>query len=234
MRIPRPLVGIFIVAATLTTGLDQAHSIVGPTNAFGSYAGTGDAVGVRLGDTSVQEYSLYPGFMGWNASQIDFFRGMMYTAVETRFEPSDLTVSLASDNTIQDVMFVPVPVYEADPSVIAKAACRTDIAWISGSHHHRICDKKQVTIFQPFWTIGLTGDQQVYNVLSHEFGHSVGLRHTPAPCISLELYCIGVGAAGEAQWNSSTPPGTYSLMYSNPSGSISLTLHDYANLNLHY
>ncbi len=238
-RIARAMAAVVLLVAVGSLGVPRASGSLGPTNNFGSRAGAADATGVLLGDSAVQEYSLWPGYMGWSAAQTAFFRGMIYTGVENRFEPSDLTVTQAADNTTQDVRFVPVPVFNADPAVIANALCNVAPGTaIYGAHHHRVCDRHQITIFQAFWTVGLTGDQMVYNVLAHEFGHSVGLRHSESPCADLNLRCVGVSATGATQWNTFTPvPGFTSLMYSfatEPAASNALSLYDYANINLHY
>ncbi len=181
---------------------------------------------------------MWPGYMGWTENQKTFFRGMIYTGVENTYEPSDLTVSQTGDNQDQDVKYVPVPVYYSDPNVAARTECDTGSASKYGSHHHRVCDRKQVTVFQVFWDGALTGDQMVYNVLAHEFGHAVGLRHSDSPCAYLYDYCVGTSANGTAQWNTFVPtPGYTSLMYSAPNASEashSLSLYDYENINLHY
>lgn len=229
-----------ILAVALLSNIRAAGADVGPTNNFGSLAGTQDDTDVRLGDSRYQEYSLWPDFMSWSQSQKDFFRGMIYTGVENTFEPSDLSVSLASDDTDQDVKFVPVPSYYGDnPNAIARTYCDMASAARYGSHHHRVCDTKYVVVFQKFWENGLTGDQMVYNVLAHEFGHAVGLRHSDSPCADLSDGCVGTSATGARQWNTmpyTTPPsGHQSLMYSMALiATPSLTLYEYADLNLHY
>ena len=235
----RTAAAVVLLAATWTLGVPHASTSLGTTNNFGSRAGVADTVNILLGDSALQEYSLWPGYMGWSSAQITFFRGMIYTGVENRFEPSELTVTQAGDNTTQDVRFVPVPVYNADPGVVANALCNVAPGTaIYGAHHHRVCDRRQVTIFQAFWTAGLTGDQMVYNVLAHEFGHAIGLRHSESPCAALEPRCVGVSATGAAQWNTFMPtPGFTSLMYSvanEPAASNALSWYDYGNINLHY
>ena len=182
---------------------------------------------------------MWPGYMSWSTAQKDFFRGMIYAGVENTFEPSDLTVSLAADNTDQDAKFIPVPTYHSDPNVIARTTCDTGSAAIYGANHHRVCDKKFVTIFQTFWESGLSGNEMLYNVLAHEFGHAVGLRHSDSPCLdyATNAACTGVSETGNRQWNSFTPtPGTASLMFSiaDAGASTSLSLYDYANINTHY
>jgi hypothetical protein len=145
----------------------------------------------------------------------------------------DVTVTKAADNTFQDVRMVPVAV-NGPGNTVARTECSMDIATRYGTHRHRVCDRKLITIYQGSY--GFSQDVRRFHIYGHEFGHGLGMRHSNAPCGDLAAVCRGVSTTGEPQWNTHSSPGTDSLMYSGlgSGAAFGLNLQDIGNVNAHY
>lgn len=206
----------------------EASAVVSASNNFGSST---TYPGIYLNDGNVAEWSTWWGYVpGWNATRRDAFKTMQRAAFEY-FEATDLTITEGPDNTKQDVRVVPTDTGSMD---IAITECIIGAAVIYGSDHHKVCDYKQITTFSGAYSQPL--QVQVWNVLGHEFGHEVGLRHSNAPCPMLNAACIGTSATGASQWNTHNAPGTDSFMWQGLStpAAITLNLQDLANIQDHY
>lgn len=214
------------VSIVWVTG-DRAEAGLGPSNNFGS---SGEYPGIYLNDGSTAEWSTWWGFVSWSATRKQEFKTMQRAAFEY-FEATNLTINEGPDNTKQDVRVVPTDTGSSD---IARATCVLGEAAIYGGDHHRVCDYKQITIYSGAYSHPL--GVQVWNILAHEFGHTVGLRHSNAPCEYFDAYCIGVSAVGFTEWNTHTPPGVDSFMWQGLSttAAFSLNLEDVGNIQVHY
>lgn len=195
-----------LVALLLTAGVPADP--VAATN-FGSATGDTHVTRIYLGDSRLQEYSVWGSGIG----------DLAYYAIKGIYEPTDLTVSRAANNTEQDVIIVAAP-----GSGVFWTTCRTDVAAVYGAHHHRVCDKKKITIDTNQWA-GWTDAQRKY-VIAHEFGHEVGLRHSNTS---------QSGTNGTGGYVPNTHPNqTATVMYTGGFGSYALHAHDAAHVNVHY
>ena len=162
-------------------------------NNFGSSTGADAAEKVYLGDSAIHEWSVWTT---WFSVSTSFFDDKIHTQVEGAWEPTQLTINRGARNTEQDVAFVPVEYIDAPDldGPAAKTVCNTANAAIYGTHHHRICDKKIVFVSMEYWYYFVYVGASYENdfTIGHEFGHTVGVRHsgTPSP---LDIEGCGAG-----------------------------------------
>ena len=248
-RRTRTTVRVAVATVTLCLGLGlsttAAQAGVGPSNNFGSdntYGDTGFSA-IMLNDGPISEWAIWWNYVpGWSTTQRNNYAAMAGSGFEY-YESLQVTVTKGADGSDQDVRLVPTTSYSSfDSNLIAVTTCIIPGATIYGSHHHRVCDRKQITTYQHFNTITDLGTA-VFDVLAHEFGHNLGLRHSNAPCnnpagqyaTDAGIGCRGVSAAGTPQANTHNAPGTDSLMYvpAGP-GPNAINLQDAGNINDHY
>lgn len=205
---------VAMVGGVATVGLSPSEQ-VGATN-FGSSAQDTGPAAPRLGDIYIQEYSVYPG--GQSEAS---FGALAYAAIESLYEPTDLSVARAADNTLQDVHI------QALNTGGFRTICRTDIAAIYGAHHHRVCDVKKIEINVASSSWQGWNDAQRKYIFAHEFGHSVGLRHSNNS---------EPGTAENGTLIANTHPNEWgSVMHTLGMGSFALhNPHDIQHINVHY
>lgn len=184
-------------------------------NNFGSSGQDVEGDQIWIADSSIQEYSIW-------GSEPESFGNNAYFGIETTFEPTDLTVSRAADGTDQDVIIVPTTALPS--STIGVMLCRTDVASIYGTHHHRVCDRKKMLINTNIF-YELSEAQKRYT-FAHEFGHAVGLRHSNA----------GHGINENGTYTARTHPGGGTVMATPipAAPSLGLHAHDTSHINVHY
>lgn len=117
-----------------------------------------------------------------------------------------------------------VIIVAAPGSGVFRTTCRTDVAAVYGSHHHRVCDKKKIQIDTNQWA-GWTDAQRKY-VIAHEFGHEVGLRHS-------NTSQSGTNETGGYVANTH-PNQTGTVMYTGGFGTFALHSHDASHVDVHY
>ncbi len=147
----RAVVGVGLsllcLTALLYAGERTANGSAGQSNNFGSDNTVADQYNIHLNDGPIAEWSIWWGYVsGWTTTQRNTFANDTYAGFE-HFEPLDVTVTKAADNTFQDVRMVPVAV-NGPGNTVARTECSMDIATRYGTHHHRVCDRKLITIYQ--------------------------------------------------------------------------------------
>lgn len=235
-RVQAGVCAVFALVASVglccTNG--PAGATAGPSNNFGSDNTVGDiSNAIYLNDGRYVDWSLWWNYIGnWNLQQLSIIINVVEAGTEY-YEPTDLHVTRGADRSTQDVIVVPV---NANPNDIAITGCRIGLPGLTiyGSHHHRVCDRKQITIYNGTWSHPLA--VEVNNIVAHEMGHAIVLRHSNAPCPDIAGYCRGVSTTGVPQWNTHNAPGTDSLMWQGlgTTAATSLNLQDVGEIQAHY
>lgn len=218
------VVGSTAVAASLPTQPAAANN-------FGSRSGVPDTgEQVFMSGSSAQDWSVTFILSGMSSSEQSTFQYLVAPGVEYTYEPTDLTVTKLSDSTSRDIRYVPINGFNSnEPALVGLTFCDILNGSVSiyGSHHHRVCTRKKINIYEGVYlNSGLSDSEQKYNVLAHEFGHGVGLRHSNMGDTR------GTSTTGAVQPSTHPDPGG-SLMYStvNIGAATSLHAHDVAHID---
>jgi hypothetical protein len=206
------------VFATLALLVLVLPACVGNVNTFGTTASDD----VYVADHPIQEWSVWTPYFAAGSD----FDALVRTELEAAFEISDLTINEGPRNTIQDVRIIPIPTIAAPPGVTiyGQVGCAFDLAAIYGAHHHEVCDKQNLIINA--WSFyALPDDAQRRSIIGHEFGHTVGLRHSNTGS--------GVAADGSLTTRVNPEPTTTLMMSGSLSGTLTLNIHEYQTVNLH-